>query len=74
MSKTAIDAYNARIARNVRDHRLERGWSVPHLAAALHCTTAWVYMIESGKRPITTRTLAHLAELFDVDPAQLSKL
>ena len=73
LSKQLQDAYNARIARNVRDCRIRQGLSVPQLARSLHCTTAWIYMIESGKRPVTTRTLAQLAEIFGVDPAMLSE-
>lgn len=59
------------LGRNIRSMRKEAGLTQSALAEPLHCTSAYISMIESGKAGITVDMLVELGELLGVPPRML---
>lgn len=59
------------LGRNIRSIRKEAGLTQSALAEPLHCTPAYISMIESGKAGITVDMLVEVAELLGVAPRML---
>lgn len=60
-----------RVGVNLRRLRRERGLSQEAFAAAIGYHRTYVGGVERGERNLTLRTLERLAEILDVDPADL---
>jgi transcriptional regulator with XRE-family HTH domain len=59
------DVLNRAVANRVRHLRLERGMSQAHLARVCGLSGSYVSLIESGRRPVTERSLNALAARLD---------
>lgn len=59
------------IWNNLRNLRLERGWSYAEVAGRMGITPSSFKKLERGERMLTSRTIALAARAFGVDPASI---
>lgn len=59
------------VGRNLRRHRLERGYSQEAFAEQMGVHRTYFSSVERGERNITLQTLERLAEFLVVDPRTL---
>lgn len=61
------------LGRNLRAHRLARGYSQEAFAEILGLHRTYIGGLERGERNLTLRTLEHIADLLGVEPVSLLK-
>ncbi|GAB3589321.1 helix-turn-helix transcriptional regulator [Angustibacter peucedani] len=68
------EALQARLGRNLRGLRAERGLSQEQLAAVLGVHRTYMGALERGQRNVSLRSLERLAAALEVDPLELLRL
>jgi transcriptional regulator with XRE-family HTH domain len=66
-----VQAIRERVGRNVRDLRIERGWSQEQLAERVGNTDRHVGLVERGEVNVTIDILSTIAAHLSVDVARL---
>lgn len=54
-----------RVANNLREIRVSKGWSQAKLARHLHCTDVTVSRYETGQHGMDAETILKICEIFD---------
>jgi transcriptional regulator with XRE-family HTH domain len=62
------------LGARLRALRIEKGWTVEHVAAELLCSTSKVSRMETGQRGATARDIRDLSKLYGLDDAQRQHL
>lgn len=68
-----LDATLARVAKNVRRLRTDRGWSQPQLANWSDISRETIVNIEIRRKPTNLKTLVAIANTFGVEVTELLK-
>lgn len=68
-----VSKLSRKVARRIREQRLERSWRQIDLAVHADLSKTHVCDVETGKREICMRTLEKLAAALDTTPSDLLK-
>jgi transcriptional regulator with XRE-family HTH domain len=71
VSQRNFPIVRARVGKNVARFRRAKGMTQAEVAERFGCETDYVSRIERGKENLTLQSLTKLAELLDVEPAEL---
>jgi transcriptional regulator with XRE-family HTH domain len=68
MARTGL---NEVLGRNLRDHRVAKGWSQEELADRCDLHRTYIGSVERGERNVTLGTLERIARALGIDPLDL---
>jgi transcriptional regulator with XRE-family HTH domain len=68
MARTSL---NEVFGRNLRDHRVAKGWSQEELADRCDLHRTYIGSVERGERNVTLGTLERIARAIGIDPLHL---